>query len=110
VDAAVLADFPADGHALEEIISENEIACVIAFGEKQIPVERFGADAVLHDVVLDIFESELALVDGGESFDPIGDGELFDGGFLRHSVPPMKCVRSGRQWGLLINYSAERMK
>jgi len=30
VDAAVLADFPADGHALEEIILENQIARVAA--------------------------------------------------------------------------------
>src|SRR6266403_6046986 len=30
VDAAVLADFPADGHALEEIVLENQIARVAA--------------------------------------------------------------------------------
>src|SRR5258708_29179390 len=31
VDAAELADFPADGHALENIVLENEIAGVISF-------------------------------------------------------------------------------
>jgi len=30
VDAAVLADFPADGHALKEIIPENQIAGIAA--------------------------------------------------------------------------------
>jgi len=36
VDAAVLADFPTDGHALEEIVLEDEIAGVIAFGKEEI--------------------------------------------------------------------------
>jgi hypothetical protein len=31
VDAAMLPDFPANGHALEEIILENQIAGVAAF-------------------------------------------------------------------------------
>lgn len=84
VDAAVLADFPADGHALEKIVFENEIARVISFGEKAILVERFGADGVLDDVVLNGFESEVALGDGGEIFDPVGDGELFDGELFWH--------------------------
>lgn len=84
VDAAVLANFPADGHALEKIVLENEIARVISFGEKAILVERFGADGMLNDVVLDSFESEVALGNGGEVFDPVGDGELFDGELFWH--------------------------
>jgi hypothetical protein len=79
VDAAVLADFPADGHALEEVVFENEIARVIAFGEKEIFFERLGADGVADDVVLDIFEREVALGDSGKALDPVGDGELLDG-------------------------------
>jgi hypothetical protein len=79
VDAAVLADFPADGHALEKIILENKIARVIAFGEEAILVERFGTDGVLYDVVLDIFKRKVAFRDSGEALDPIGDGELIDG-------------------------------
>ena len=61
VDAAVLADFPADGHALEKLVFENEIAGVIAFGKKKIFVDCFGADGVADDVVLDVFEREVAL-------------------------------------------------
>jgi hypothetical protein len=84
VDAAVLADFPADGHALEEIIFENEIPCVVAFGEEAIFFEALGADGVVEDVVLDVFEREVALGDGGEGFDPVGDGELLDGELFWH--------------------------
>jgi hypothetical protein len=84
VDAAVLADFPADGHALEKIIFENKIARVIAFGEEAILVERFGTDGVLHDVVLDIFKRKVALGNSGEALDPIGDGELIDGELFWH--------------------------
>ncbi len=73
VDAAVLSNFPTDGHALEEIVFENEIAGVIAFGEEEIFFERLGTDSVLDDVVLDRFESEGALGDSDEAFDPVGD-------------------------------------
>jgi hypothetical protein len=84
VDAAVLADFPADGHALEEIVLENQIARVIAFGEEAVLVEGFRAHGVVKDVVLDIFESEVTLGNCGEAFDPVGDGELLDGELFWH--------------------------
>ena len=79
VNAAVLADFPADGHTLEEIVFENKIASVIALGKEEIFFERLGTDSVLDDVVLDVLEREIALGDSGEAFDPVGDGELLDG-------------------------------
>ena len=84
VDAAVLADFPADGHALEEIVFENEIAGVIALGEKAIFVEALGADGMVEDVVLDVLEREVALGDGDKGFDPVGDGELLDSKLFWH--------------------------
>ena len=84
VDAAVLADFPADGHALEDRVFENEIAGVVAFGEEEVFFERFGADGVMEDVVLDGFESEVAFGDYGEVFDPLCDGELLDGELFWH--------------------------
>src|SRR4029077_143783 len=39
VDAAVLADVPADGHALENFILENQVARVAALGKKTIFVD-----------------------------------------------------------------------
>ena len=84
VDAAVLADFPADGHALEEIVFENEIPRVVAFGEEAIFFEALGAYGVVKDVVLDVFERAIALGDGGEGFDPVGDGELLDSELFWH--------------------------
>ena len=75
VHAAGLADFPADGHALENVVLEDEVARVIPFREKQIPVERFRVEHVGVDVVLDFSESEVALGDGGKAFDPVEDGQ-----------------------------------
>jgi hypothetical protein len=95
VDAAVLADFPADGHALEEIVFENKIAGVVAFGEEEILVERLGLDGVLDYVVLHIFESEVALGDGGETLDPFGDGELLDSELFWHGRKIITPKRSG---------------
>ena len=95
VNATVLADFPADGHALEEIIFENEIAGVVAFGEKEIFFDGFGADGVADDVVLHIFEREVALGDRGEAFDPIGDGERLDGELFWHGRKIIPPKRSG---------------
>ncbi len=84
VDTAVLADFPADGHALEEIVFENQIPRVVAFGEEAIFLEALGADGVVEDVVLDVFEREVGLGDGSEALDPIGDGQLLDGELFWH--------------------------
>ena len=94
VDAAVLSYFPADGHALEEIVFENEIARVIAFGKEKIFLKRLWFDGVLDDVVLHSFESEFALGDGGEAFDPVRDGELLDGELFLHGrkiITPKRC-------------------
>jgi hypothetical protein len=84
MDAAVLAYFPADGHALEEVIFENEIARVVSLGEEKVFVERLGFNGVLDDVVLDNFEREVALGDSGEAFNPVGDGELLDSELFWH--------------------------
>ncbi len=78
VDAAELADFPADSHALEHVVLENQVAGVAAFGEEEIFPERFGTDGVVEDVVLDIFEGEVAVGNGREVFDPVIYDELFD--------------------------------
>jgi len=78
VDAAELADFPADGHAFEHVVLENQVAGITAFGEEKILFERFGPDGVVEDEVLNIFESEVAVRDGREAFDPVGDDKLFD--------------------------------
>src|SRR5580765_964938 len=64
-----------------------------------------------NNVVLDVFQGELAHRNGGEAFHPIGDGELLGCEFLRHRAPPIHVrPQSGRQGnpekrGLLRNYS-----
>jgi hypothetical protein len=88
VDTRELADFPADGHALEEIIFENEIASVAALGEEKIFFEGVGADVILDDEVLHVREREIFGGDGGEIFDPVGDGELRGRYFIKHQKPP----------------------
>src|SRR5882757_177130 len=88
VDAGELADFPADGHTFEEIVFENEIAGVAALGEKKIFFEGVGADVILDDEVLDIFEGEIPGGDGGEILDPVGDGKLGGGEIVEHRKPP----------------------
>jgi hypothetical protein len=84
VDAAELAYFPADGHTLEHIVLENQVAGVTAFGKEEIFFERFGTDGVVENVVLNSFQGEVAVGYGGEIFDPIGDIELFDGELFGH--------------------------
>src|SRR6266851_9680959 len=84
VDAAELADFPADGHTFERVVLENQVAGVAAFREEEISFERFGTDDVVEDVVLNSFECEVAVRYGSEILDPIGDVELFDGELSGH--------------------------
>src|SRR5258708_24990445 len=76
MNAAELPDLPANGHALKYVVLENQVACVIAAGEEEIFVQGFRTNGVLHDVVLDGFQGELALRDGGEVLHPIRDGQL----------------------------------
>jgi len=73
VNAGELTDFPANGHAFEKIILEDEIAGVAAFGEVKKFVESFRADVVLYDEILDVFEGEIFGRDGSEILDPVGD-------------------------------------
>jgi hypothetical protein len=84
VDTAVLADFPTNGHTLEEVVLENEIARVVASRKEAVLVEGLRADSVMNNVVLNVFEREVTLGDSGEAFDPVGDGELLDGELFWH--------------------------
>ena len=84
VDAAVLAAFPAEGHALEESVFEDQIAGVAALGKENVGFEAGGLDGMMDDVVLDGFEGEVFFGDGGEAGDPVGDGDLRGGDILRH--------------------------
>jgi hypothetical protein len=100
VDAAVLADFPTDGHALEDRVFENEIAGVVAFGEEKVFFERFGADGMVEDIGLDGFEIEVALRKGGEALDPVCDGELLDGELFWHGrkiITPKRSRYTGKE-------------
>jgi hypothetical protein len=97
VNAAGLADFPADGHALEDIVLENEIAGVVSFGEEEVFVESFRTNGMAKKVALNVFEGEIAFGDGGETFHPIGDRELLGGHLLVHCAPHVPVrPRSGR--------------
>src|SRR5439155_10315891 len=42
----------------------------------------------MEDIVLYVFKREVALLDSGKVFDPIRDGELFDGDLFGHEMPP----------------------
>ena len=79
VNAAALANFPAYGHALEEIVFEDEIARVIAFGKITVGIKRFRADEMVKHEIVNVFESEFGWGDGVKFFNPPIDGELFGG-------------------------------
>src|ERR1700730_606401 len=96
VNAAGLADLPADGHAIEDFVLENEVAGVIALGEEEVFVEGFGANDVSEDVVLHVLQRELALGYAGESTHPFGDNQLIGGGLLLHQAPPNGNPRTKR--------------
>jgi len=95
VDAAELADFPADGHAFEDVIFEYEIASVVAFGEEEIFIEGLRTDKMAKDIVLNIRECEFAIGNTGETLDPIGDRELLSGHLLVHDVPQIGFGKQG---------------
>jgi hypothetical protein len=108
VDAAGLADFPADGHALEDFVFEYEIACVVAFGEEEIFIEGLRTDKMAKDIVLNIRECEFAIGDTGETPNPIGDCELFGGHLLVHGVPRIEFEKQGLQ--TIITHGSEEVE
>src|SRR5713101_7096521 len=102
MNAAELPDLPANGHALKYVVFENQVACVIAAREKEILVQGFRTNGVLHYVVLDGFQAELALRYVGEVLHPIRVSQLlaFHSCLVVHRAPR----RLGNA-GPLFNYS-----
>lgn len=88
VDAAELSDFPADGHAFERVVLENQVAGVATFREEEIFFERLRTNGVVEDVVLNIFKGEVAVGYCCEIFHPVSDDELFGGELFGHGSPP----------------------
>ena len=89
VNADVLPDFPANRHALEEFILENQVSRVAAFGKIAIFVQTLRKDGMANDIVLNILEREITDGNGGKVFHPFSDGELFDSDVSCHGLPPI---------------------
>ena len=97
VNAAGLADFPTDGHALEKIVFEDEIAGVVAPGEIDVLLQRFWANGIANQKILDVFQSELAFGDAGEIFYPVCNVVLLRDDLIGHDASEgqiLICVRS----------------
>jgi hypothetical protein len=105
VDAAELADLPADGHALEDLVLENEVASVISLGEEEVIFQRLGKHGVLQDVILNCIERELVFGNGRQACNPLADGELPGRDF--HLFVHVGASRVSKQ-GSSPNYSARR--
>jgi hypothetical protein len=76
VDATELANLPADGHALENVVLENKVASVISLGEEKIFFQGLREYCVLQNIILDCVERELAFGHGRQAGNPLVDGEL----------------------------------
>src|SRR5262249_17458333 len=70
------------GHALENLVLEDQVARVIALREKQILVQRLRLHVMPQHVVLHVFQSELALRDCCQSLHPIGNRQFLGNGFV----------------------------
>ena len=79
MDAADLADFPADGHDFEEIAFEDEISRVMALGVEEVGLERVYAELILLEIFFDFRESEVLAMNCGKAFHPFVDGHLRHG-------------------------------
>jgi hypothetical protein len=82
VDAADLADFPADGEHFEKIALENQIPGVVALGVKKIWVESADGDVILLEVAFDLGNGEIFAMDFGKAVHPLVDGHLRHGNLL----------------------------
>src|SRR5215469_2544737 len=83
VDAADLADFPADGHDFEKIAFEDEISRVVAPGVEEVGLKRVDAELILLEIFFDFRESEVLTMNCGKAFHPLVDGHLRHTSLLR---------------------------
>src|SRR4029077_4356936 len=95
MDAAVLANFPTQSHALEQSILEDQIAGVAPFREENIVVQACGTHGVVDDVVLDSLKIKIPFRNGGKAGDPVADADLPNGNVFRHRKTPART--SARQ-------------
>jgi hypothetical protein len=82
VDAADLANFPADGHHFEEVALKDEIPSVVALGVKKIRLEGVDADLISLKIFFDFRKREIFAMDGGKAAHPFVDGHLRHGSLL----------------------------
>ena len=95
VDSAGLADLPADSHALEQVVLEDQIASVVPLGKEEVGFERFRLDAVGGQECLHALERELPRRNRGQPLHPIVNRQ-----HLRHSSSlrlPSPWLRSDGQ-------------
>lgn len=82
VNAADLANFPADGHNFEEITLENEIPRVMAFGVEKIGLQSVRRNRMPLEIAFDVFKSELFAMDFREAANPFVNVQLRHTGLL----------------------------
>ncbi len=86
VNAAELADFPANRDDFEEAAFEDEIPRVMAFGVEEVGLQGFDADLVLLEVFFDFRKSEIFAMNGGKAVDPFIDCELRHGASFERKI------------------------
>jgi len=64
VNAAELPYLPANGHALEYIVFENQVPRVISLRVEKIFLQRLRPHRMLQNIILHRFERELPLAHG----------------------------------------------
>jgi hypothetical protein len=83
MNTAMLANSPANGHALEYFVFENQVTGVAAFGEITILFDGLGAYGMTDNIILNGFEREILGGNGRETFNPFLNVYLFDRHFVR---------------------------
>jgi hypothetical protein len=76
VNAAALADLPANGHALEDAVLENQVARVVSLGEEKILFQRLRTRRMVQNIILHGFEREVAFANGRQASNPVIDDQL----------------------------------
>ena len=76
MDAAGLADFPAQRHALEQCILEDQVAGVASLRIENVLFQTGRLHGMLDDIILDGLQSKILFRNGGEARDPVGDDDL----------------------------------
>ena len=105
VNAAGLANFPADGEHFEEAALIDEIPRVVALGVEKVRLESIRENLILLEIFFDLRKREILTMNGRKAADPLIDLELRHEASCKCKAVSSESIAPAREIGAEKNVS-----